>query len=100
MPEGPSNSVILRAATRPRDVDSVPTSAEEGLDVCVFGSEAHDAHARRAMPVRTNVSGARVKRGEVVIVHAASRAGVDPGSLSFTTTLSLTSAYRSTRATR
>ena len=55
MPDGPFNSVILRAATRPSDVESaVSASADEGLDVCVFGSEAQPAHTRRAMPGTAN----------------------------------------------
>ena len=55
MPDGPFNSVILRAATRPSDVESaVSASADEGLHVCVFGSEAQAADMRRVMPSTAN----------------------------------------------
>ena len=63
MPDGPFNSVILRAATRPSDVESaVSASADEGLHVCVFGSEAQAAHTRRAMPGTANRARRRLGR--------------------------------------
>ena len=67
MPDGPFNSVILRAATRPSDVESaVSASADEGLDVCVFGSEAQAAHTRRAMPGTAIRTRRPFERGEVL----------------------------------
>ena len=67
MPDGPFNSVILRAATRPSDVEStVSASADEGLHVCVFGSEAQAAHTRRAMPGTANRTRRPFERGEVL----------------------------------
>src|SRR5215203_7119273 len=86
MPDGPFNSVILRAATRPSDVESaVSASADEGLDVCVFGSEAQAAHTRRAIPGRANRMRRPSERGERLIVrrlHVETGAGepVQPGS--------------------
>jgi len=65
MPDGPFNSVILRAATRPSDVESaVSASADEGLYVCVFGSEAQAAHTRRAMPTKASRTQRPFERGE------------------------------------
>ena len=55
MPDGASNSAILRTTTRPSDVESaVSASADEGVHVCVFGSEAQPAHTRSPMPSTAN----------------------------------------------
>jgi hypothetical protein len=67
MPDGPFNSVILRAATRPSDVESaVSASADEGLHMCVFGSEAQAAHTKSAMPGTANWTRRLFERGEVL----------------------------------
>ena len=67
IPQGPFNSVILRAATRPSDVESaVSASADEGVYVRVFGSEALAAHARRRMPSTANRTGRPFERDEVL----------------------------------
>jgi hypothetical protein len=66
-PDGPFNSVILRAAIRPSDVESaVSASADEGLHVCVFGSEAQAAHTKRAMAGTANRTRRPFERGEVL----------------------------------
>src|SRR4051812_16496734 len=65
MPDGPCNSVILRAATRPSDVEAVVSaSADEGLHVWYFGSEAQPAHTRNARPGTANRRRRPLERGE------------------------------------
>src|SRR5580765_193372 len=78
MPDGPLNSDIRRAAPRPSDVESaVSASADEGLYVCVFGSEAQAAHTRRAMPATANRTRRRFEPGEELAARSATPAAFD-----------------------
>ena len=67
MPDGAFSSIILCATTRPSDVESaVSVSADEGVTVRVFGSEAQAAHMTRAMAGTASRARRPFERGEVL----------------------------------